>query len=196
MKKKWILIGVAAVVVAALLVGGLLYYKHMQNRPGVHMFDGTLYVNLQGTGFTFDVETGEIIGETPVTAQGSAKVDKSFDGDLNVLGYSLSETGTITHNSTLMDVGNGFYEIHYSPSCQHTETVDVTDEEGKVTGTKTEQKDHLCNYQYIYVVCPENPDFLAVYINDYAETDYYCSVLADSEAEAKDLYKWLRDKGL
>lgn len=196
MKKKWILTGVAVIVAVALLVGGLLYYKHMQSRPGAHMFDGKLYVDLQGTGFTFDVESGELIGETPVTAKGSAKVDDSFDGDLYVLGYPITETGTITDNSTLIDLENGFYEIHYSPSCLHTETVDVTDEEGNVTGTKTEQVNHLCNYQYIYVVYPENPDFLAVYIYDDAETDYYCSVLADSEEQAKELYQWLRDKGI
>lgn len=196
MKKKWILIGAAVAVAVVLLAGGLLYVKHMQSRPGVHVFDGKLYVDITGTGFTFDVESGELKGQTPVTVKGSAGVDASFDGTLSVLGYPVTETGKITHYSTLMDLENGFYEIHYSPACVHTETIDVTDEEGNATGTKTQQVNHLCNYQYIYVVYPENPDFLAVYIYDESETDYYCSVVADSEEQAKELYRWLRDKGI
>lgn len=197
MKKKWVIIGAVVLVLAiAVLIGIILYVNHMKSQPGVYVFDGDLYVDLEGSAFTFNVKSGEVIGETPVDVNGCTKGGEKFEGTLSVLGYPTTETGKISGDPFVRKLENNFYEIHYSPACLHAESVDVTNEAGEVTGTRTEQVDHFCNYQYIYCVNTDKPNFLAVYVYNMSKDEWYCSVVAENEEQAREGFQWLRDNGI
>lgn len=198
MKKKWIFIGIAVVVAVAVAVCALLLLKKKKEQPGIHLVDGDLYGNLNGTGYAFllkdgKLSDGECEGETQVVVKGSTNSRGEFEGTLSVPGFPITESGTISGAASLVEDGNGFYELHYNPVCTHDETVEVTNGEGAVLSTHTGKETHSCNYQYIYRFYPEEADFAVVYVYDIAKSDYYCVVVADSEAQARERFQWMKN---
>lgn len=196
MSKKTIISAVAALVVLALAVGGLIYNKQMKERPGTHLFDGELYVHLDGVGYSFalkDGKLGDFQSETPVKVSGGTKGGEDFEGELSVLGYPITESGTISGTPAAVPGKNGFYEIHWNPSCTHTESVTETNAEGETVSSYDKKVNHFCNYQYIFVVHPDHPDFAAVYVHNIVKDANYVVILADSEDQAKELYHWMKE---
>lgn len=199
MKKKWIFIAVAVLAAVALAVTGLLLMKQKKDQPGFHFVDGRLYANVNGSGYAFlmddkgQIPEKDCEGQTQIVVQGSTDANDNFKGTLSVSGFPVTEKGTISGAATMVDAGNGFYEIHWNPVCTHEEVVGETNDQGATLSTHSTKQTHSCNYQYIYQFCPEKPEFAAVYIYDIAKADYYCVILADSEAQARELFRWMKD---
>ncbi len=187
MKKKWIWITIAAVLLAA-IIGGLIYLWYLRSRSGAHLVGGELYVDISGTGFVFARSTGEYTDEqTPVTVIGNTNSDDIFEGELMVLGFPITEVGTLSGDPVFQDLGNGFYSIYYAPVCTHWETVDDIDV----------QDTHVCTYEYTYYFYPEDPDFLIVEVYEWLQIpgEYKCVVVADSQEEAAERYQWFVENG-
>lgn len=184
MKGKWLWTGIITVLV--LTVGSLICIRLWGERPGVHLNFGDLYVDLDGVGFVFNDETGEYIGQTPVSVDGRTEGDEIFLGELDVLSYPISETGTISGDPYVEEAKDGYYYIQYLPVCTHSDTEDGV----------TRSEEHFCNYTYTYCVRPGDPEFLAVVIFDYDEQDYYTVIMAEDEAQAKERYQAFLDSGL
>lgn len=184
MKGKWLWTGIITALV--LVVGAMLGLRLWGERPGVHMYFGDLYADLDGVGFVFDDATGEYIGQTPVAVDGRTEGDDTFVGELTVLSYPITETGTISGDPYVEEAKDGYYYIQYLPMCTHSETVDGV----------TQFEEHFCNYTYTYCVRPDDPQFLAVVIYDYNEEDYYTVVMAEDETQAKERYQAFLDSGL
>ncbi len=184
MKKKGIKIAVIVAVLVVLAgVAALIWLHYLQNRPGAHLVGEQLYVDVSGTGFEVDKVTGKPIEkQTPVTVIGNTNKDDVFEGELMVLGYPITETGKITGDAVMEDLGDGFYSIYYAPACTHTETVN---------GVEVPKR-HMCAYEYVYYFYPEDPDFLIVSVYEWQEYggDYHYIVVADSEEQAREDYLW------
>lgn len=183
MKTKWLWISIAAVLIVA--IGATLGVRMWMSRPGVRLFAGDLYVELGGMGYAFNDETGECIGSSQVTVDGQTDGGDIFNGTLSVLGFPITEGGTISGDPVMIEAGNGFYYIDHSPMCTHTETVANSDREYPV--------EHFCDYSYQYVVYPDDPAFLAVLIYDSVEMDWYTVVVAGNEEQARERYQWFRE---
>ena len=180
---KWIWIGMTLVVIAltAVVLGVNAWY----NSGGVRVMGNQLRVELEGTGYVFDGETGEVTGQSPVILRGNnLSADKqTFDGTLEVLAYQNEELGTVTGTSVVQEGENGFWMVHYLEQCLHYEDV----EDG------TEAVEHICDYYYTYFLYPKNPDFLVVLVESFKEDTPIYIVLADSEAEAAEAYTWFME---
>lgn len=184
-KKKWLLIGGAAALV--ILVGVLCWLFW----PGYRMVGDRLFVDVQKVGFVFDPETGEILGETPVTVSGSADSADGgkFEGEILVLGYQNVSDGTITGSAGTEKTDDGYVLIHYLESCTHYEKVEFEsgyDPEKDVT----KKVEHLCDYNYTICLYPEDKDFLAVEVGNFYEDSLVYVICAEDEAEAKERYQW------
>lgn len=184
MKKKWIILITAAVAVVLALTGVLIWLNYLKNRPGAHLVGGELYAKFNGVGFVIDAETGKLTEEeSPVYVDGHSEKGV-FEGHLELLGFPITEVGTIKGDAVVQELSNGFYSIYYAPSCTHV------NEEDYESGPR--QETHFTTYEYTYYVYPEAPDFLIVGIYEWMELDgdpRYV-VLADNAEEAMEKYQW------
>lgn len=180
MKSKWLWIALVVVVILALV--SFVGVQYWLGRPGVRVAMGDLYVERSGMGYAFNDETGECIGSSMVTVDGKSDGEGVFDGTLSVLGFPITESGTISGDPVMTEAGGGFYYIEYSPQCTHMEVAEGTDRQYPVT--------HLCDYSYQYCVYPDDPQFLAVLIYDAVEMEWYTVVVADDEEQARERYEW------
>lgn len=183
-KKLWIIIAAAAVLAVGIGVICWLFW------PGYRVVGERLYVDIQKTGFVFDPKTGEILGETPVTVSGTAKSADGgdFEGEILVLGYQNMADGVVTGTAATETTDDGFVLIHYMESCTHYERVEFEDYQAEKD--VTEKVTHICDYYYTVCLYPENKDFAAVEVGDYAEESLVYVICAEDEAEAKERYDW------
>lgn len=186
MKKKLIIGIVVAVLLLALIVTAVIiivkYGKF--HSEGVHL-DGD-YIHVEGTwtGYAFDPETGELVGQTPVTINGNSdKKEKKFNGEMSVLGYRNVRDGQIVATTVTEPTDTGFYLIHYFEECYHE-----ADLENKVSAYS-----HQCEYYYTYYFYPEKGDFVAVEVMNSEFEDDVTVICASSEEQAKADFAWFME---
>lgn len=184
-KKMWIIITAAAVALAALI--GVLCWLYW---PGCRVVGDTLYVDIQETGFAFDPETGELLGQTPVTVSGTAglKAGKLFSGEILVEGYQNSSSGTITGSGAAEKQDDGSVLIYYNESCVHYETAET--EADQTAAAATEKVEHICDYYYTVCLYPRKGDLTVVEVGSYLNETLVYVICAENEAEARELYQW------
>lgn len=185
-KKLWIIIAAAAAVLVIVVVTLCALFW-----PGYRVVGDKLYVDIQKTGFVFDPETGEILGETPVKVSGTADSADGgdFEGEILVLSHQNMADGTVTGTAGTEKTDDGFVLIHYIESCTHYETVEF--ESGyEPENDVTKKVEHICDYYYTVCLYPEDGDFAAVEVGDYAEETLVYVICAEDEAEAKERYQW------
>lgn len=180
MKKKWIPITLLSVVV--LFIGAVIALSVWFESPGIRVFGGDLHAEVSAVGYIIDGETEEILGQTPVNVDGSTSRTEEdvFDGELLVLGYQNTATGTISATKAI-EYAQDFCIIHHLESCTHPEE----NEEGI-----TQDVEHFCDYYYTWYLYPEDQDFLVVAVQDFEEDSTIYVVCADSEKQALERYDW------
>lgn len=178
MKKKWLIFGVVALVLA--LIGGAVIVHFWFESDGVRTLGNDIHAELSGKCYIIDPETGEITDETTIYISGSSSYSDSsiFEGDLTVVGYQNTATGTIEKTMGVEQGDQGYWLIHYLESCTHRETVDGI----------TKDVEHLCDYQYIYYLTPGVHDQVIVRIEPWDGDPLY-AVLADTQTEALHRYE-------
>lgn len=174
MKKKWGFILVAAVI---LLVAAALGIRLWFNSPGIRILGNEIHVELTQKCFIIDVQTGEVLDETTATVKGAtSRNDQSmFDGELKILGYQNSATGTVTALKAIETDQNGCWIITHMENCTHRET----DENGV-----TKDVEHFCDYSYTYYLYPDAPGKMVVLIENFDRYQPMYAVCADSEQDA------------
>ena len=185
MKKKLIL-GVAAVLLLALIVTAVIIIVKYDkfHSEGVHVDGDYIYVEGNWTGYAFNPETGEFVGETPVYIQGSSdQKDNKFNGEMTVLGYMNVRDGQVSATTVTDPQDNGFYLIHYFEDCYHE-----ADYENKVSAYS-----HQCEYYYTYYFYPEKGDFIAVEVMNSEFEDDVMVICASSEEQAKADFAWFME---
>lgn len=184
MKKKWtIILSVTAAVLVLALIAGLIWLNYLKNRPGAHIVGGRLYADFSGVGFVIDADSGELTDEQcPVIVKGNENKDGNFEGELEALGFPITQEGTIKGDAVVEEMGNGFYSIYYAPTCTHVDE----DEEGR------QQVTHFTTYEYTYIVSEDDPDFLMIWVYSWEplDGDPKYVVLADDAEDALKKYQW------
>lgn len=181
MNRKWIWISLTVLVVllTAAVVGLQIWY----NSPGSHVVGGQIKVQLEATGYIIDGDTGEIIGQTPVSVNGVSTGSDGFDGDVLVLGYQNVGEGVITETKKVERTDSGFYMIQCLESCVHQEMVNE----------QMQSVEHICEYYYTYYLYPKKPKSLVVCVGNFDERKLLYVVCADSETEALEEYGWFME---
>lgn len=181
---KWIGIGVALFVV--ILVVAILGINKWYHSGNVRISSQKLRADLSGIGYIVDPSTGEITGQTPIGVKGECTDLKNgeFFGQLEVLGFVNETEGTITTTMMAGEGENGFWEINCIESCLHYEV----NEDGYSTPV-----DHICDYIYTVYIHPDKQDFMIVLVDSFDANDSYFVVLAGSEAEALETYRWFEE---
>ena len=185
MKKKWIL-GIAAALLLALIVTAVIIIAKYSklNSPGIHI-DGD-YIHAEGvwTGYSFNPKTGEMVGQTPVTINGSSdKKDNKFNGEMTVMGYMNVRDGQVSATTVTEPTNTGFYLIHYFEECYHE-----ADQENKVSAYS-----HQCEYYYTYYFYPEKENFVAVEVMNSEFEDDVMVICASSEEQARADFAWFME---
>ena len=191
--KRIIFMILAMVLVIALTVGFVFLWKHHQaekarqnekeqimSSDGCHIVDGKLYAHFNGDLYVFDEKTDELEALTSVAMDGKQTDTDFFAGTLSLLHYQRAEEGFIEGTPLVTKEGD-FYKVLDQKTCRHNET----DEDGN-----NKMVTHITDYTFTYYVYPEKPEFLAVVIYEHYLDDYHVGILASSEAEAKEGYKW------
>lgn len=184
MKKKWkIILSVTAAVLVLALIAGLIWLNYLKNRPGAHLVGGRLYADFSGVGYVIDAETGKMTeDQTPVLIKGKENKEGNFEGTLELLGFPITQEGTIKGDAVLTELGNGFYSIYYAPTCTHV----VEDTTGR------RQETHYTTYEYTYFFHEDDPDFMIAYVYSWAPVDGDAKyvVYAANEEQAMQDYQW------
>lgn len=184
MKKKWIIVSaIVATVLVVALIAGLIWLNYLKTRPGAHVVGGRLYADMHGVGYVIDDETDKLTeDQTPVLIKGKENKEGNFEGVVEMLGFPITQEGTIKGDAVVEELGNGFYSIYYAPTCTHV----IEGIDGR------QQETHFTTYEYTYFFHEDKPDFMIAYVYAWAELDgdpKYV-VLADSAEEAMVNYQW------
>lgn len=189
MKKKYIIIGAVALIVAGLLawliVDHVIEEKNKKEKEaikesyGFHIVDDKVYANFYGACIVFDSNGNATTSS--LSFQGAQGEGDSFEGDLAVLGFEPDEGGYITHKPVVQKWENGIYTVFDHPDCRHNEP----DENGLSTWVT-----HATRYATTYLMREDDPDYLAVLIYDQNEYNYHVAILAETEEEARAGWKW------
>lgn len=181
---KWFWIGMTLLVVV--LTAAVIGINTWYSSGSVRVVGGDIRVNLSGTGYIFNAETGELEGQTPVRVTGETLATDAevFSGVLEVLGYVNVTEGTITTTKAVLRDDSGFWQIECLETCLHYE--DTAD------GGKT-PVEHICDYYYTYYLYPQREDFLVVAVKDFDEEYPDYVVLGGSEDEARETYQWFME---
>ena len=179
MKSKWYLIPVIAVI---LLVIVALGFRIWFISPGFHVVGNDIHVDVTHKCFIIDGQTGELLDETTVTVTGGTSRSNGalFDGDLKILGYQNSASGTITSLKSIEKSENGCWMITHLENCTHQET----DENGV-----SKDVEHFCDYSYTYYLFPDDPERIVVLIESFDQYEPKYAVCADSEQDALERYE-------
>lgn len=186
MKKRLLWIAIGVVLAVASTVVTVLIVKDFQfHSEGFHA-DGT-YLHIEGnwTGYIFNAETGETLGQTPVEVEvTSNKEDHSqLEGDMIVLGYQNSSDGTMIKSAIAEQTESGCYVVHYFEECQHE--ADLENKQSAYT--------HFCQYYYTYYFYPEKENFVAVSVEEFDANDQILIICAESEEQAKSDFEWFME---
>ena len=179
---KWIWIALVILFIAALAVTIVLVNRWYLS-GNVRTTGQQVRVDLSGKAYIFEHETGEMLGETMMTLYGETKPGnlEVFDGWMNIMNmeYMNEYDGVLTTTMGVLELEDGYMEIHVHESCTHVETND--------RGTK-EEVTHACKYSYEFYVHPDKQDFLVARVKDsYAVYPVYI-VMAPTEEEATRIY--------
>ena len=178
--KKWIWMSIAVVLITALVVT-VVGINQWYNSGNVRVLGKRVRVDLMGTGYMFNHETGAYLGTTMMTLNGkSVKSEPEvLDGRMNIFDYVNEYDGTLTTVMGVMEGEDGYWEICVNETCRHLET----DESGS-----SKVVDHSCKYSYTFYVHPDKQDFLVARVKDkYAVYPIYI-VMANSQEEATQIY--------
>ena len=179
MNKKWLLVIVAVVVI---LVIGAVGLRIWFMSPGIRTLGNDIHVDLSQKCYIIDGQTGELLDETTVTVNGStSRRDREiFDGELKILGYQNSASGTITALKAIEKKDNGCWVITHLENCTHQE-------EGADGVNKPVE--HFCDYSYTYYLYPDDPGQLVVLSESFDKYEPKYAVCADSEEAALERYE-------
>jgi len=198
MKKKYIILGAVALIIVAVITCLVVDYAidrkaqkekdALKSAFGCHIVDGKLYANFFGGCYIFDKDGQAVVSS--LSCQGSEGEESSFSGDLAVMGFEPEESGYILRDPVVQRWDGGIYTVFDYPNCRHNER----DENGL-----SKWVTHSTRYEMTYLMCEDNPDYLAVQIYDRDDYVYYVAILADTEEEARAGWKWFdenRPEGL
>ena len=177
MKDKWMwLIIVLVVVLIAASVGFRVWYLS----PGIRVVGNELHAEITGKCYIIDEADGQIVDETTLSINGSTSSADGdlFDGELKVLGYQNSASGTITSLKSIERKQDGIWTITHIDNCTHQENVDGI----------IRPMEHFCDYHYTYYLRPDDPEFVVVLIDSFEQSKPQYAVLASDEAEAMARY--------
>ena len=179
MKKKWWLLIVAVIVILVIAVVGLRIWFLS---PGIQTFGNEIHVELSQKCFIIDGQTGELFDETTVIMDGTTSRSDSeiFDGELKILGYQNSASGTITALKAIEKQDDGCWTITHLENCTHQET----DANGV-----SKPVEHFCDYSYTYYLYPNAPEQLVVLIESFQKYEPKYAVCAESEEAALERYE-------
>ena len=185
MKKNWtwiLAVAVLGLVVVAFAV------RIWFNAPGIRILGDEIHADLHQKCYIIDAQTGEVIDETTVSIKGATSRSDSvlFDGELKILGYQNSASGTVTALKSIETGENGCWIISHLENCTHQET----DENGV-----TKDVEHFCDYSYTYYLYPDSPEQLVVLIESFNQYKPKYAVCAESEECALERYEdFLKDR--
>lgn len=179
MKKKWFLLLVGAVLI---LVIAALCFRIWFVSPGIRVLGKDIHVDLSQKCYIIDGQTGELLDETTVIVDGTtSRSDQGlFDGDLKILGYQNSASGTVTALKAIEQKNQDCWMITHLENCTHLEE----DENGVIKPVE-----HFCDYSYTYYVYPNDPAQLVVLIESFERYEPKYAVCADSEEAALERYQ-------
>ena len=181
MQRKWGWLLAAAVII---LVGSVLGIRIWFMSPGVHVLGKEIHVNLTEICYLIDGQTEEVLDETILSINGgTSRSDRMlFDGEMKVLGYENSASGTVTGIKSIEVTDSGCWMITHIENCTHQENVDGI----------IKDVEHFCDYQYTYYVYPEDPQATVVLIDSFNDPAPIYAVCASDEEEAqKDFVRFL-----
>lgn len=178
MNKKWIWLALTLLVVAltATFISANIWYES----GNVRALGSKLRVDLFGVGYVIDHETGQVIGQAPMVARGESDKSGTFDGELQIVGYVNEADGTLSSTQAAAKGEDGYWEIRHLENCQHIE--ENEDGTSKVVN-------HSCKYRYIYYVHPDKQNFLVARVSEKYDVYPLYVIMADSEAEALEIYR-------
>ena len=179
--KKWIWLSVAVVLITALVLA-VVGINQWYNSGNVRVLGKRVRVDLMGTGYMFEHETGEFLGTTMITLDGKSMKSEPeiFDGWMNIFDYVNEYDGTLTTVMGVMEGEDGYWEICVNETCRHLEE----DESGN-----TQVVNHSCKYSYTFYVHPDRQDFLVARVKDKYEVYPVYVVMANSKEEAAQIYQ-------
>ena len=170
-KLVWFAIG-GIVLAVALVLGLRLWFLS----PGIHVFGGDIHVELSQKCYIIDGKTGEVVDETSVSINGSTSSEDSelFDGELKVLGYQNSATGTITSLQAIEADELGGWKITHMENCTHQENVNGI----------IQDVEHFCDYHYTYYIDAKDPELLVVLVESFDKDQPQYAVFGNTEEDA------------
>lgn len=179
MKNKWGYIPIIAIVLLVLVALGVRIWFIS---PGIRVVGNDIHVELTQKCFIIDGQSGEMLDETTVTVEGatSRRDRQLFDGELKIIGYQNSATGTITALKSIEKTEDGNWIITHLENCTHREE----DENGVIKDVE-----HFCDYSYTYYLYPEDPGKLVVLIESFDQYQPMYAVCADNEEAALERYE-------
>ena len=179
MKRKWWLLLVAVVIVVVLVALGLRIWLVS---PGIRVLGNDIHVDLSQKCYVIDGQTGELLDETTVIIKGTtSRSDRElFDGELKILGYQNSASGTVTALKAIEKKTNDCWIISHLENCTHQEE----DANGIIKPVE-----HFCDYSYTYYLYPDDPGRLVVLIESFDQYEPKYAVCADSEEAALERYQ-------
>ncbi len=177
----WILITIVAV-----LVTGVVALRCWFVSPGIRMFGKDIHVELSRKCYIIDAQSGEVVDETTLTINGSSSSSDVaiFDGELKIMGYQNSATGTVTALKSIEIKDDGIWEITHLENCTHQETVDDV----------IKDVEHFCDYSYTYYIHPDEPELVVALIESFIKYNPQYAVCADTEEEALARYALFLEK--
>lgn len=185
MRLKWYSILIAMILLLVIAAFGVRIWF---NSEGIRIFGNEIHVDLSEKCYIIDAQTGEVIDETTVSIKGATSRSDSvlFDGELKILGYQNSASGTVTALKSIETRKNGCWIISHLENCTHQET----DENGV-----TKDVEHFCDYSYTYYLYPDSPEQLVVLIESFNQYKPKYAVCAESEECALERYEdFLKDR--
>ena len=179
MKKKWYLLLVVSVLI---LVIAALCFRIWLVSPGIRVLGDEIHVDLSQTCYIIDGQTGELLDETTVIMDGttSRSDQELFDGELKILGYQNSASGTITALKAIEKRTDDCWIITHLENCTHQEE----DANGVIKPVE-----HFCDYSYTYYVYPDDPGMLVVLIESFDQYEPKYAICAENEEAALKRYQ-------
>lgn len=179
MKIKWGWLLAAVVVILVTVALGLRIWFVS---PGIRILGNDIHVDLTQKCYIIDGQTEEMLDETTVTMKGAtSRSDRElFDGELKILGYQNSASGTVTALKAIETIEDGCWIITHLENCTHQEE----DENGVIKDVE-----HFCDYSYTYYLYPDAPGELVVLIESFDQYRPMYAVCADSEEAAMERYE-------
>ena len=174
MQRKWGWLLAAAVII---LVSTVLVLRIWFMSPGIHVLGKEIHINLTESCYLFDGETDELLDETILSINGgTSRSDRTlFDGEMKVLGYENSASGTVTGIKSIEVTEAGCWVITHIENCTHQENVDGI----------IKDVEHFCDYEYTYFVYPDDPQATVVLIESFNDRTSVYAVCASDEEEAR-----------